>query len=271
MSTENTNLTSTNDFASIESAVAGNYDFSIGDTLKEGWQRVGGLKGPFWAAALVVFIFVLVAGLALSAIANVLSLTNGTVGLVAQLLLQLAVMAAIYPFMAGIAMLGVRRAVDLPISYQEAFAYFAYISPLVVAGILMSILITLGFLLLIIPGIYAYIFYISPLVIAGVLMRILMTLGFLLLIIPGIYLSVAYMFTVQLVVEKNLSAWQAMETSRKAVTHHWFKFFFTILIMGIIFLLSAIPLGLGLIWTYPMLVAVMGILYRDTFGVQQAE
>lgn len=238
MSTENTNLTSTNDSASIESAMVGNDDFSIGDTLKEGWQRVSGLKGPFWAAAVVVFIFMLVAGLALSAIANVLSLTNGTVGLVAQLLLQLAIMAAIYPFMAGIAMLGVRRAVDLPISYQEAFAYFAYVSPLVIAGVLMSIL---------------------------------MTLGFLLLIIPGIYLSVAYMFTVPLVVEKNLSAWQAMETSRKAVTRHWFKFFFTLLILGIIFVLSAIPLGLGLIWTYPMLVAVMGILYRDTFGVQQTE
>ncbi len=238
MSTENTNLTSTNDSASIESAIVGNYDFSIGDSLKEGWQRVSGLKGPFWAAAVVVFIFMLVAGLALSAIANVLSLTNGTVGLVAQLLLQLAIMAAIYPFMAGIAMLGVRRAVDLPISYQEAFAYFAYVSPLVIAGVLMSIL---------------------------------MTLGFLLLIIPGIYLSVAYMFTVPLVVEKNLSAWQAMETSRKAVTRHWFKFFFTLLVMGIIFVLSAIPLGLGLIWTYPMLVAVMGILYRDTFGVQQSE
>lgn len=85
--------------------------------------------------------------------------------------------------------------------------------------------------------------------------------------IPGIYLSIAYMFTLALVVEKNMDFWQAMETSRKAVTQHWFKFFFISVLMGIVYLVSIIPFGLGLIWTIPMFIALQGVLYRRVFGI----
>ena len=98
-------------------------------------------------------------------------------------------------------------------------------------------------------------------------MSILIALGFMLLIIPGIYLSIAYMFALPLIVEKNMDFWQAMETSRKAVTQHWFKLFFTGVLMVIIYLISTIPLGLGLIWTIPMFVALHGVLYRRIFGI----
>jgi predicted Ser/Thr protein kinase len=49
-------------------------------------------------------------------------------------------------------------------------------------------------------------------------------LGFACLILPGIYLLVAWMFTLPLVVDKQLDFWSAMELSRKVVTKHWFKF-----------------------------------------------
>ena len=88
-----------------------------------------------------------------------------------------------------------------------------------------------------------------------------------LLIIPGIYLSIAYMFTLPLIIEKNMDFWQAMETSRKAVSQHWFKLFFIGALMMFICLISAIPLGLGLIWTLPMFVALHGALYRRIFGI----
>jgi hypothetical protein len=239
MNTDSDRPTENSDAPNIESAIAGDYEFAIGEVLTEGWQKVSGLKGPFWAAAVIVFVVVLLAGLALSFVANFLGLLDSSgIGFLIPLLVQLAVMALMYPFMAGIVMLGVRRSIDLPISYNEIFAYFAFAAPLVAAAILMSIL---------------------------------MILGFVLLIIPGIYLAVAYMFTVPLIVEKNLGFWEAMETSRKAITRHWFKFAFILIIMAIIFFISAIPLGLGLIWSYPMMIAVMGILYRETFGVDQTD
>ena len=36
-------------------------------------------------------------------------------------------------------------------------------------------------------------------------------------------------------------------------------------------MISTIPFGVGLIWTYPMMVAMMGVMYRDIFGVDAAE
>ena len=239
MDTNDSGSTEKNKTPSIESAIAGDYDFTIGATLTEAWEKVSGLKGPFWAAATLVTILVLVAGLVLSLVANFLGvLDTSGIGLLIPLLGQLAILALMYPFMAGIVMLGVRRSIDPPISYNEIFAYFAYVAPLIVAAILMAIFITLGFLLL---------------------------------VIPGIYLAVAYMFTVPLIVEKNLGFWEAMETSRKAITRHWFKFALVLIIMTVIIFISIIPLGIGLIWAYPMMIAVMGILYRDTFGVDQTD
>jgi len=212
------------------------YDFSIGAVLSESWERTSGLKGSFWAAGAIFLLVMIVVGAIAGGVSAVLVGNDDVAGgALSSILLQLVIMAVMYPFLAGIVMLGIERSVDLPLSYKSVFGYFAYTLPLLGAAVLMSILVTIGFLLL---------------------------------IIPGIYLSLAYMFTVPLVVEKNLGIWDAMETSRKAVTSHWFKLFFLFLIMGIIFIISAIPFGIGLIWAYPMSVAMMGVMYRDIFGVE---
>jgi len=86
------------------------------------------------------------------------------------------------------------------------------------------------------------------------------------LILPGLYLSIAYTFTMPLIVDKNMGVWDAMELSRKTVTKHWFKVFGLVLLLGIIALISAIPLGAGLIWTVPlMFMTLYGLLYPVMF------
>ena len=222
-----------------ESAERGDYDFSIGSVLSESWERTSGLKGSFWAAGAIVFLVMIVIGGIFGGGSAVLVGNDDVIaGGLSSILLQLVIMAVMYPFMAGIMMLGIERSVDLPLSYKSVFGYFAYTLPLLGVAVLMSILIVIGYLLL---------------------------------IIPGIYLSLAYMFAVPLVVEKNLGIWDAMETSRKAVTSHWFKLFFLFLIMSVILIISALPFGIGLIWTYPMMVAMMGVMYRDIFGVETVD
>ena len=64
--------------------------------------------------------------------------------------------------------------------------------------------------------------------------------------------------------------WQALEASRKAITQHWFKVFGLFLLLGLITLISAIPLGIGLVWSIPLFVIAMGVLYRTIFGVLPA-
>ena len=57
-----------------------------------------------------------------------------------------------------------------------------------------------------------------------------------------------------------------METSRKSLTHKWFRIFGLYLVVGLIVAVSALPLGIPLIWTFPWALMVMGVLYRRIFG-----
>ena len=156
---------------------------------------------------------------------------------VGEILISLLASALAYPFMAGINMVGIRRAADQPLSFNEIFSHF---------GRTVSLIIT------------------------AVVMMLLIYLGMILLLIPGIYLGVAYLLAVPLVVERGLSPWQALEASRKAITQHWFKVFGLFIVLGLIIIVSAIPLGIGLVWSIPLMVVAMGVLYRTIFGVLPA-
>lgn len=100
------------------------------------------------------------------------------------------------------------------------------------------------------------------------LMGFLILLGTLLLVLPGIYLAVSYQLALPLVADKNLSPWQALEASRKAVTHKWFTFFALWLVVLLVMLGSAILLGIPYIWTLPAALIGLGIVYRDVFGAE---
>ncbi len=135
-------------------------------------------------------------------------------------------------------MIGVRRAVDQPFTFKMIFQYFGFIVPLLLTTLLLYVLVAIGFVLL---------------------------------IIPGIYLSVSYTFALLLVIEKKMGIWEALETSRKAVTHRWFSLFFFWIILSVIMMISAIPIGIGLIWTIPMGCIAYGIMYRNMFGVEPVQ
>lgn len=66
--------------------------------------------------------------------------------------------------------------------------------------------------------------YFLALVLANILITIFTFIGFLLLILPGVYLVVAYLLTTPFIVEKQMHFWQAMETSRRLISKHWFSF-----------------------------------------------
>ena len=91
------------------------------------------------------------------------------------------------------------------------------------------------------------------------------------MIFPGIYLSVAYMFTWPLIVEKGLSPWQALEASRKAVTHCWFRSLGLFTLLSLIMVLAAFALLIGLLWAIPLMMLAYGVLYRIIFGVSEVK
>ncbi|WP_372873921.1 hypothetical protein [Pseudomonas sp.] len=221
---------------SIEQALSRGYDFAIGELLGEAWQRVKGTKGIIIGGFLVFYAVMFVVSFVLGGMLGIFGALSEspTAVMVGELVIGVLASALAYPFMAGINMVGIRRAADQPISFNEIFSHFGRTLPLVITAVVMMLLIYLGMFLL---------------------------------IIPGLYLAIAYMLAIPLVVERGLSPWQALEASRKAISQHWFKTFGLFLLLGLITLVSVIPLGIGLVWSIPLFVIAMGVLYRTIFGV----
>ena len=96
----------------------------------------------------------------------------------------------------------------------------------------------------------------------------LLFIGFLLLVLPGIYLLVSYQIAMPLAVDKKLGPWEALETSRKIIGHRWFTVFGFNIVAMILVALSSLLFGIPLIWTVPMLVIAYGILYRNLAGLE---
>ncbi|GAB4383308.1 MAG: hypothetical protein Kow00121_44950 [Elainellaceae cyanobacterium] len=110
--------------------------------------------------------------------------------------------------------------------------------------------------------------YFIPLLLASIVTGIFIVLGFLLLLIPGIYLAVAYTFTSPLIIERKMDFWQAMETSRKVVTKQWFSFLWLGILVFFINVAGALACGLGLLVTVPLTYCTYVAAYENIFGLQ---
>ncbi|MEZ4282195.1 MAG: hypothetical protein R3F21_21540 [Myxococcota bacterium] len=218
---------------SLERGIAGDWDFSIGAILREAWQKTAGAK---LTINLALFVFAAIAGIVM-ALTVILPQDIEAPDWREQIAQQLISALLIPPVTLGLYVIGIRRAVDAPISAGMIIGQYRRIVPLFVLQILSTILILLGFVLL---------------------------------ILPGIYLAVGYGLSMPLVADKGLGPWQALEASRRAVGKHWFKVLGLGLAIAGINLLAVLTLGIGFFWTAPMSVIAYGILYRTIFGVEPA-
>jgi hypothetical protein len=106
-----------------------------------------------------------------------------------------------------------------------------------------------------------------PILLLSIVSSILIGLGFILLIIPGIYLVVSYALSMPLLLDKNLDFWPAMETSRKVVGKKWWSFFLFGIALFFLNLAGAILLGLGLLVTVPWSFCSITAAYEDIVGL----
>ena len=216
----------------LEAGLAGDYEFRILDVVGEAWRRTRGVKRAYWGGMLVLLLVVAATGLLL----GWLNVYGDQDAIGRQLLADLLLTAAIYPFLTGIIMMGVHRAVDLPVSVGMVFGSLDASGRIIVASMAVSLLTSLGFLLL---------------------------------VAPGVYLAVAWSLAIPLIVDKGMGPWRAMEASRKAITRRWLKVFGLFIVMGAILVVAALSV-IGLFWALPMSSVLLGVLYRIVFGVERA-
>jgi len=109
--------------------------------------------------------------------------------------------------------------------------------------------------------------YFLPLFLASLASTLLVSIGLVLLLIPGIYLAICYMFTTFLVIDYRMEFWQAMEISRKIISRNWFAFFLFALVLCFVNLLGALAFGIGLLVTLPVTSCAVAVAYKEIVGL----
>jgi predicted Ser/Thr protein kinase len=104
------------------------------------------------------------------------------------------------------------------------------------------------------------------LVLVGLIIVVLRTLGFICLILPGIYLWVVWAFAVPLVADKGLEFWPAMSLSRKVISRHWWKFLWFMIVLLVIHIVGVACCYVGLFVAMPLCMAALAYAYEDIFG-----
>ncbi len=225
---------------SLQRGLSGDYQLVFGDVLREAWARVSGNKATVWTAvvmyAAVLFCVSLVFAMLLGPPPVSVEGVPPSVSPL-ELVQQLVTGLLITPLWVGLIFVGVAIASDRPAKPASIFSWY---------GLALKLLFTY------------------------LLMGFMIMLGTLLLVLPGIYLAVSYQLALPLVADKNLGPWQALETSRKAVTRKWFTFFGLWLLALLAILGSTILLGIPLIWVLPAALIGLGIVYRNVFGAEPA-
>ncbi|MFT3928939.1 MAG: hypothetical protein QM709_01475 [Spongiibacteraceae bacterium] len=245
-STPNSQLSETpsiGQYGSIERGINGDYEVSVGAVLKEAWAKTKGAKWTLHVAVTLYAVIYLLVAVALS------FLFNGNFSptppqpapdaivstLLKTQLSSVLMMAIVAPIGVGLFMLGVRRSVAAPISATMILGHYNRFAALAITQVLL---------------------YIATII------------GFLLLIIPGIYLSIALCLALPLALDKKMGPMEALNTSRKAIGKHWFSVFGLFLTITLLNAATILTLGIGLIWTIPMSIIAVGILYRNIFGCE---
>ena len=113
--------------------------------------------------------------------------------------------------------------------------------------------------------------YFLPLFLASLAGGLLVSIGLVLLIFPGIYLAVGYMFATFLVIDYRMDFWSAMEISRKIITRHWFSFFGFALVLCALNFFGLLLFGVGLLVTIPVSACAAAIAYKEIIGLHSTE
>ena len=225
----------TSEFGSVERGIAGDYEMSFGGVFSEAADLLKGSKTPI----LLSFLLLFACSMGLGIVSGILGAILGAMGLgpVSAIIMQVLIILVTTPLSAGMFIVAIKLAAKHKTSPTSIFNYYSRMMPLFLGMLLLYLMIIIGYILL---------------------------------IIPGIYLSIAYIYALPLIAEKGMSPWQALETSRKTVTHRWFLVFGLLIVMTIINMIAMIPLGIGLIWTLPLTMLVMGVMYKVMFGIEAA-
>lgn len=274
------------DEARLAKAMAGNYSYSISALFDEAWEKTEGYKAVFWTALATTFLIFLVIAMVTAFIstyiidrwflavltkAGIMGANLVSVVSITKTTLYLFAVFFILPLFAGLWMIAVAHSTGQAIKpamlveyYRQQKRYwlsYLWTFFLTELGILFSVFVARNTVGLFGKG--------AEVIAAALLVAV------------WVSVSVSYFFTLPLLAELNLTTWQALEASRKAVSQHFLKVLGTLLVTMLVSIIipawvitllvtsvHKVMIGFGVIfiWLLPFYSLCIGILYREIFG-----
>jgi len=88
-------------------------------------------------------------------------------------------------------------------------------------------------------------------------------------LIPAVYFSICWMFTLPLIIDREMDFWTAMGTSRKMVGKHWWLVFGLTILIGLLNFAGLLACCVGALFTAPICFAAMMFAYETIFSEGQ--
>lgn len=105
--------------------------------------------------------------------------------------------------------------------------------------------------------------YLLPQYIIAIIIKVLVILvGFLLFIIPGVFWSVRFQFSSYIIIDEKVSPFEAIRRSSQITKGNWWKLFFFNIVLVLINIAGAICFLIGLIVTIPTTMLASAYVYR---------
>lgn len=105
-------------------------------------------------------------------------------------------------------------------------------------------------------------------VLSYILMVLLVLVGTVLCVLPGIYLAIAYTFVWNLLADRKGSAWECLEMSRQAVTAHWGWALLLLFVASLLAYAGIIACIIGVFVTMPFYGLMLAAAYDRLFADQ---
>ncbi|MGV0642269.1 hypothetical protein [Mycolicibacterium sp. XJ879] len=112
---------------------------------------------------------------------------------------------------------------------------------------------------------------IGNVVIAGLIVGILTSIGLFLCVIPGLIVAIFTMFTIVALLDRNLAPIDAIKTSFNVVKENFGAALLTWLVMLVIAIVGALLCGVGLLVAIPLVILIEVYAFRKLSGGQVAE
>jgi membrane-anchored glycerophosphoryl diester phosphodiesterase (GDPDase) len=225
------------------------YHLPVYQAIQIAWGKVKGSKSTFWRAFVGIVILFFIFMVLQSLLIKLGVIPSGQF---------IRMTAHIVQFILGCSLIyiGIRRAMDLPISFKmityplngDLILKFACLYALKFFILLPSMaLFALASYLRTTPNLFNHWFS---------LLIYWVALGTL------VYLAVRMWLSLAVILDKKLSAWQAIKISFKATQHNVGGLIGFYILNMLIIIVSIIPFGIGLIWSMPYAFIAYGVIYK---------